>query len=117
MLNADHAAMRRLHAAGARTPPARSAVDLDARIAELARSVKTLDVMLPAADLPATLAWYRALGFELTGQREADGALDWVALALEGVHVMRVPGAGGGAERASLWLRTSQLDELHSLFE
>src|SRR5688572_6239574 len=36
MLNADHAAMRRLHAAGARTPPARSAVDLDARIAELA---------------------------------------------------------------------------------
>jgi catechol 2,3-dioxygenase-like lactoylglutathione lyase family enzyme len=79
--------------------------------------VTKLDVMLPAADLPATLAWYRALGFELTGQHEADGVLDWVGLTLGGVHVMLVPGAGGGRERASLWLRTSRLDELYALFE
>lgn len=34
MLNADHEAVRRLHAAGARTPLARGAVDCDARIAD-----------------------------------------------------------------------------------
>lgn len=117
MLRGDQEAMQRLHAAGAKAPAARAVGDFDARIAELGPSVKRLDAMLPVADLRATIAWYGALGFELAGQHEADGELDWAALALGGVYLMLLPGKGTCQERVSFCLRTSRLDELYRLFE
>jgi catechol 2,3-dioxygenase-like lactoylglutathione lyase family enzyme len=117
MLRGDQEAMRRLHAAGATAPAARGAADFEARVAKLGPSVKRLDVLLPVADLRATIAWYRALGFELAGQHEADGELDWAALALGGVYLMLVPGKGNGHERPLFFLRTSRIDELYRLFE
>jgi ankyrin repeat protein/catechol 2,3-dioxygenase-like lactoylglutathione lyase family enzyme len=117
MLRGDQEAMQRLHAAGAKAPAARAMGDFDARIAELGPSVKGLDAMLPVVDLRATIAWYGELGFELAGQHEADGELDWAALALGGVYLMLLPGKGRCHERVSFCLRTSRLDELYRLFE
>lgn len=121
ILAGDHEAMRRLHAAGARPPSERAAADLEARITELGRRVSKLDVMLTVSDLRATIAWYRGIGFELAGQHEADGELDWAALSMGGAHLMLVPGRGAATdanvERVGIWLRTSQIDQLFQLLE
>jgi len=119
LLTGDREATRRLREAGARAPSARADRGIESRAAELGRSVSTCDPMLLVADLRASVAWYRGLGFELAGQHEADGVLDWAALSLGGAYLMLVPGAatGAGSERVSLWFRTSRLDELYRLFE
>ena len=57
--------MRRLNAAGARTPEPLGPSGTDTRIRAVAASVKRLDVMIPVPDMRATVDWYRSIGFEL----------------------------------------------------
>jgi ankyrin repeat protein len=92
MLRGDEQAMRRLHTAGARSPAFPAEPELDP--AELARSVSSLAPMLAVPDIAATVAWYRALGFALTGSHGEDGDLDFAELSLGRAAIMFVPSGG-----------------------
>lgn len=116
MLRGDEDAMRRLHAAGARAaiPPADA--DTEA-VAEPGRSVQRLTPMLTVPDMAATVAWYVALGFTLTGSHGEDGVLDFAEVSLGKAVIMFVP--SGDARQAaahgiSLWLHTDRLDALYA---
>jgi ankyrin repeat protein len=117
MLRSDHEAMRRLHAAGARTPEPVPAVS-PAALSDLADSVERLTPMLGSGDLEATVAWYRSLGFKLAASHEDRGRMDWARLRLGQAEIMLTPpphnrpGTAGGV---SLWLKTSRLDDLYVL--
>jgi ankyrin repeat protein/catechol 2,3-dioxygenase-like lactoylglutathione lyase family enzyme len=119
MLRGDDEAMRMLHAAGAEQP---SSPDDDAppttTLPALRGAMGKITPMLGVPDMEATVAWYRSIGFELTGSNGADGKLDWAAVRFGDAEIMFVP--SGDAWRAassgvSLWIRTSRIDELYAL--
>ena len=119
MLRGDREAMQRLQAAGARLPRPATAPDRDA-IAALARSIDQLTPMLGVADLEATVSWYRAIGFELTGSHSEDGRMDWACVTLGRAELMFQPrdeSQRAPTKGVSLWFRTNRLDELYGLFK
>ena len=118
MLRGDREAMRLLHAAGARQPrPA------DTPAAEppgsLRASIGRITPMLAVSDIDATVAWYRAVGFELTGSHGDDGNVDWASVRFGGAEIMFVPSPAPSrdATAVSLWIRTDRLDDLYSILE
>lgn len=119
MLRGDREAMRRLHAAGAKEPglPEEKAAKT---LAALGAAVRKLTPMLGVPDMKATVAWYRAIGFELAGCHEEEGQMGWACVKLGEAEIMFVP--SGEAWRSStaglsLWLRTDRLDELYALLK
>lgn len=119
MLRGDREAMRMLHEAGARlpTPPDTSA---PGTLVALASSIGRITPMLAVPDMDATVAWYRAIGFELTGSHGEDGALDFAAVQFGDAEIMFSP-SGHPPRRATkalnLWIRTDRLDDLYALLE
>ena len=115
MLRGDAEAMRILHAAGAKDPEL-----LEPEIgppSTLARSVGRLSVMLAVPDMRATVDWYRAIGFELTGMHEEDGRLDFAAVQFGDAEIMFSPSGDpwrAESSRVSIWIRTSRLDDLYA---
>lgn len=106
MLRGDDRAMRLLHEAGATLPPDESS----ATVAPTA-TVDHLSVMLSVPDIAATLRWYQAIGFTVTGSHGDDDDLNWAAVAMDGFEVMFSRSPGGEPVRGTgLWFRTSQLD-------
>jgi ankyrin repeat protein len=117
MLRGDAEAMRLLHAAGAHAPapPAGPPEPSD-----LADAVRRLTPMLAVPDLNATVAWYRAIGFEVAESHGEEGRLDFVCLALGAAAIMFVPsGEPWRAQTAglSLWIYTDRLDDLYGLLK
>jgi uncharacterized glyoxalase superfamily protein PhnB len=115
MLRGDQEAMRRLHAAGAR-PPAPDA-GLTASLAPFAGAIRTLTPMLGVPDVKATIAWYRAIGFELKGRHEEEGRIGWAAVSLGGVEIMFIPTTEPWHQPTaglSLWIGTDRLDDLYA---
>lgn len=116
MLRGDREAMRRLHAAGAREPASPDA-GLPATLASFAGSIRALTPMLGVPDVEATVAWYRAIGFELKGSHGEEGRMGWAAVALGGVEIMFIPSADpwhGPTSGLSLWFGTDRLDDLYA---
>jgi dihydrofolate reductase/ankyrin repeat protein len=118
MLRGDREAMRLLHAAGAKPPsgPGEPGVETPS---SLAGSVRTLTPMLAVADVDATLAWYRAVGFELAGSHGDDSGIDWASVRFGDVEIMIVSARGTRSDRSgvSLWIRTDRLDDLYALLK
>ena len=118
MLKGDEEAMRRLSAAGARAPEPLGAHGTDTQIRAAAASVKRLDVMIPVPDVPATVDWYRSIGFELEGAHELDTDAAWAGMSFGGCFLMFVPrGTAATRREVSLWLMTDRIDELYQLFK
>ena len=116
MLLGDREAMRRLHAAGAREPEPPSAPDAES-IRSLGGAIGKLTPMLAVPDMEATVAWYRAVGFEVTGTHGDGGRTDWASVRFGEAELMFVPSPDvgkGPAPRLSLWIRTSRLDDLYA---
>lgn len=119
MLRGDREAMRRLHYAGAREPqpPARPSTEV---LSSFGASIDKLTPMLGVPDIEATVAWYRAIGFELKGSHGDQGRMDWASVSLGDAEIMfctssepwRQPTFG-----LSLWIGTSRLDDLYSLLK
>jgi ankyrin repeat protein len=114
MLRGDREAMRRLHAAGAREPE--SLAPPAVTLAALGASIAKLRPMLGVPDMEATVAWYRAIGFELTGCHEHEGKMDWASVSFGDAEIMLVP-SRAPPSGLSLWLRTDRLDELYSMLK
>jgi uncharacterized glyoxalase superfamily protein PhnB len=73
--------------------------------------------MIHVPDVGATINWYVSIGFELLGQNEDDGALDWASLSFGDSEVML--NAGGRASTAprrevDLYIRTDRVEDLYN---
>jgi catechol 2,3-dioxygenase-like lactoylglutathione lyase family enzyme len=103
--------MRLLLAAGA-TPPASPAVEA---APVTPGSVQRFFVALYSPDMRRTLDWYTAIGFEVAGSHEVEGALDHLVLVFgaAGVHFSR---HGQPLQGASLWLYTDAVEDLYQRF-
>jgi hypothetical protein len=111
MLRGDRVAMRLLLAAGAK-PPTSSAADAGPVQPD---SVRRFFVALYSPDMGRTLDWYTAIGFEVAGRHEVEGAIDHLVLTFgaAGVHFSR---HGTPLQGASLWLYTDAIDSLYQRF-
>ena len=117
MLGGDREAMRLLDAAGARKPQSLESSPREATPSQLAASIRKLTPMLGVADIEATVAWYRAIGFELAGSHGEDGKMDWASVTFGDAEIMFVPSgdaARGQTAGLSLWIRTDRLDDVYS---
>jgi ankyrin repeat protein/uncharacterized glyoxalase superfamily protein PhnB len=113
-LRGDQEAISRLRAAGAKEPAREESVRVDP--AELAASIRQLIPMLGVPDVDATVAWYRSIGFELTGSHSEGGRMDWASMKYGGAQVMFAPSTDPWRPKSalSLWLRTDRLDDLYA---
>lgn len=115
MLRGDEQAMRRLKAAGATEPKARSESPFETRISRLAANVTTVHSMVRVPNVRETVEWYRAIGFELEGEHELDTEAAWAGMSLGGSYIMFVPRGTTNAEReVSFWFRTNRIDDLYA---
>lgn len=115
MLRADREAIRLLHAAGAKTPEPPKTAPL--QLSELARSVAKLTPMLGVPDINTTLAWYRAVGFEVAADHQEEGKIDWAMVKFGNAEIMFVPSTDPWRAKTaalSLWLETDRIDELYA---
>src|SRR5688572_3573351 len=114
MLRGDEQAMRRLKAAGANEPAPLADSALAERLSAVAASVTNVHSMIRVPSVRETVAWYRAIGFELEGAHEIDTEAAWAGMSLGGASLMFVPNGTKGAEReVSLWFRTNRVDDLY----
>ena len=117
MLRGDREAMSILHAAGAREPEPPRPAPAPVPMADLARSVAGLVPMVAVPDIDAAVAWYRAVGFDLTGSNGEEGKLDWAEVALGGARLMFASSSKTWRPTTSgltLWLHTRRIDELYA---
>jgi catechol 2,3-dioxygenase-like lactoylglutathione lyase family enzyme len=76
--------------------------------------------MLAVPDLEATMAWYRAIGFELAESHGEDGKLDWACMSFGAAAIMFVPSGAPWREQTatlSLWIYTDRLDDLYAVLK
>jgi ankyrin repeat protein/uncharacterized glyoxalase superfamily protein PhnB len=112
LLRGDRTAAAILEAAGAMSVPAAPHGALPAAFDELARSITERPTpMLLVSDVPAAVAWYRALGFALV----ASHGDDFARLSLGAGELMLSSGATrtGPAGAVRLWFHTDRVDELY----
>jgi ankyrin repeat protein/catechol 2,3-dioxygenase-like lactoylglutathione lyase family enzyme len=119
MLRGDWEAMRRLSAAGAMVPePEEQSEALPApTLSALSASISKQTPMLSVPDVAATVAWYRAVGFELVGSHGDEGKLGWACVRLGSAEIMFVPSTDPWRPRVSgvsLWFRTDRIDDLYA---
>lgn len=113
LLRGDRTAAAILEAAGATPAPPSPHGAPPAALDELARSITERPTpMLLVADVAATAAWYRALGFALV----ASHGDDFARLSLGAGELMLSSGgtgAAGAAGAVRLWFHTDRVDELY----
>lgn len=117
MLRGDGEAMRILHGAGARTRGAEDPVSGGPVGPAIASGILGLVPMLAVPDVDGAVAWYRALGFELTGSHGEPGNLDWAEVALGPARLMFTSSGDpwrAGTAGLQLWLYTNRIDDMHA---
>jgi catechol 2,3-dioxygenase-like lactoylglutathione lyase family enzyme len=117
MLRDDREAMRILHDAGAREPDVASEATPAVGMAALAKSVVGLVPMVAVRDIDAAVAWYQAIGFELTGSNGEPGTLDWAEVAFGHARVMFASSGDPWRTATSgvtLWLYTNRIDDFYA---
>jgi uncharacterized glyoxalase superfamily protein PhnB len=117
MLRGDQEAMRRLHAAGA-TPPAMAAPStFAADMAKLANSVSKGVPMIYVPDVRRALEWYASIGFKELARYEDDGLVNFGMVSFGKAELMLNMHGQRGAQGASLWFYTDQVDSLYELLK
>lgn len=70
--------------------------------------------MLRVPDVKATIDWYVSIGFELTGEHEEDGVLNWAQLTFGDSAIMLDAGGNAAVGRESdvvLYIQPIKVDE------
>ena len=116
MLHGDREAMSRLHAAGAKQPPASGSLNFRESMAKMADSIRKGVPMISVPDIAATLDWYTSIGFNEIGRNEDDGTVNWGMVSFGGADLMLVMHGKPGDHDVSLWFYTNQIDSLYQLF-
>jgi hypothetical protein len=88
MLKGDREAMSRLHAAGAKQPKQAEASSFQARMAEMALSIRHSAPMIRVPNIAETLDWYKSIGFKEVARNEEDGVLNWGMLSFGRADLM-----------------------------
>jgi uncharacterized glyoxalase superfamily protein PhnB len=117
MLRGDREAIERLHAAGATQPNAEPLVDLPARMAKLANSVKKGVPMIYVPDVARALDWYTAIGFKEITRYADGGQVNFGMVSFGGAEVMLNMHGKRGAHDVSLWFYTDAIEEIYSLLK
>jgi ankyrin repeat protein len=111
MLQGDREAMRLLHAAGARAPVPRASAPAPSALASAGGIVVP---MIGIRDMSETIAWYKAIGFELAGSHGEDGKFDWAEVTFGKARIMLVPSGDSWHDKGlSLWIECTRLDDLY----
>ncbi|MEZ4416757.1 MAG: ankyrin repeat domain-containing protein [Gemmatimonadota bacterium] len=72
--------------------------------------------MLCVTDMARSIAWYEAVGFQVSGSHGDEGGLDFVSLVLDGVELMCVPAhppRTAPTAGLTLWIHTEALDRIY----
>lgn len=115
MLRGDQRAMELLQAAGA-APPAVDQTPARELLAKLAPTIGRLTPMLGVDDIERALAWYQAIGFEVTASHGEEGKIDWASIAFGEAAIMFVPSNElwrADTKGVDLWIIVSDLDALY----
>lgn len=118
MLRGDLEAMRPLRAAGAAVHG--RDVRLETKLADIAPTIRCLRPMIGVPDIDATVAWYRAVGFEVGGTNSDGGKMNWASVHFGGAEIMFALSDDpwrGATTGLSLWMDTDRLDELYALLK
>jgi ankyrin repeat protein/catechol 2,3-dioxygenase-like lactoylglutathione lyase family enzyme len=114
MLRGDEQAMRRLKAAGAMEPAPGRGSQREAPMSALAQRITRVNAMIRVPNVRETVAWYRALGFELDGAHELDTDAAWAGMSFGGAYLMFVPrGTRDTGREVSFWFMTDRVDDLY----
>jgi len=117
MLRGDREAMRRLHAAGAKSPKTSPPSSFRATMAKLADRVKKGVPMIHVPDVARTLEWYVSIGFTELARYEDDGVVNFGMVSFGKAELMLNMHGKRGAHDASLWFYTDQIDDLYQLLK
>jgi hypothetical protein len=117
MLRGDREAMRRLHAAGAKSPKTSAPSSFRATMAKLADRVKKGIPMIQVPDVARTLEWYVSIGFTELARYEDDGVVNFGMVSFGKAELMLNVRGKPGAHDASLWLYTDRIDDLYQLLK
>jgi ankyrin repeat protein len=114
-IRGDHEAIRRLEAAGAKPPRRIDAATITASLAQLAAATRRGVPMIVVPHVPATIEWYRSIGFSEIARYPEDDTANWGMIAFGNAQVMlNVYGQPGGA---TLWFYTDKVAELYRLLK
>lgn len=113
MLHGDQESMRRLHAAGARPPPAPAAADFTQRMSTLGKSVTKAVTMINVPDVARALDWYLSIGFREVSRYEDNGLVNFAMVALGNAELMLTMNGKPAPHDASLWFYTDEVDALY----
>lgn len=72
--------------------------------------------MIHVPDVRATIDWYQALGFKVTGTNEEDGEMNWALLSFGSSEVMFNSGGKPSSQHrreVDLYVHVDQVDELY----
>ena len=117
MLHGDQAAMRRLHAAGAKPPATAAPPTFAASVATLADSVSKGVPMIYVPDVRRALEWYTSIGFKELARYEDDGLVNFGMVSFGKAELMLNMHGQRGSQAASLWFYTDQVDALYQLLK
>jgi ankyrin repeat protein/catechol 2,3-dioxygenase-like lactoylglutathione lyase family enzyme len=109
------AAMRLLHAAGAKQPASVDSSGFRAGMSDMAGSVRKGVPMLSVPDIGATVDWYVSIGFKELGRYEEGGLVNWGMVSFGHAELMLRLGERPRPHEVSLWLYTDRVDDLYRL--
>jgi catechol 2,3-dioxygenase-like lactoylglutathione lyase family enzyme len=109
--------MRRLHAAGAKPPTTTAPSTFYANMAKLSDSVSKGVPMIYVPDVRRALEWYTSIGFKEIARYEDDGLVNFGMVSFGKAELMLNMHGQRGAQGASLWFYTDQVDALYQLLK
>jgi ankyrin repeat protein len=117
MLRGDRDAIDRLHAAGARAPTVIDSASTQSAMEAVASSVNKVVPMIYVTDVARSLAWYTSIGFTELARYEADGVVNFGMVSLGRGELMLNMHGKAGAQTASVWFYTDQVDAIYQLLK
>jgi uncharacterized glyoxalase superfamily protein PhnB len=99
------------------TEPDGQTPNLASRMAGLASSVSKCVAMIYVPDVARALDWYASIGFTEIDRVAEDGLVNWGLVAFGDAEVMLNTDGQPGRQTASLWFRTTQVDEIYELLK
>jgi uncharacterized glyoxalase superfamily protein PhnB len=106
-----------LHTAGAKPPKTSRPASVQAAVAAVAGSVTKVVPMIYVADVARSLAWYTSIGFTELARYEDDGVVNFGMVSLGKAELMLNMHGKGGAQTASVWFYTDQVDALYQILK
>lgn len=117
ILDGNTAVVSCIRSLGAKEPAHTPSAQLLAKHPDLARSVSHLNPMLPVADIPETLDWYKAVGFEEIGRYWENNELRWATMTFGGARIMLASGTPQPVRDFKLWFYTTRIDDIYQIFK